>query len=449
VLHISSDDKVQNITVVVGLQFGDEGKGKITDHLSAFHDVVIRYNGGGNAGHTVVTEKGTTKFHLVPSGALRAGTVVLSNGMVIDPIALVEEIKKLKEVNPDVRIEVSRSAHVVTEMHKHLDLAEEDVRKNLRIGTTAQGIGPTYEDKYGRSGIRMSDLLDLSILKEKLRLISRLKQSLFEGSDYLYESKIDDLAVKLLESGKLLKEYLVDSEVTIQAAYDAGKSLMFEGAHGALLDIDFGIYPFVTSSNTIAGALTNDTGFSFRKVKTVVGVAKAYVSKVGNGPFPTEIRGKAAEVLRQIGSEFGTTTGRPRRVGWLDIPALRYSLLLNDADFIALTKLDTLGMLDKIQVGYAYTLNGEPIQHFPKDFRILEKVTVEYKDVQPWGKLGDGILEDVRKNGMAGFPRELREYVSLIEKLSGFPVRIISFGSRRELTFDRSNLGAPDMDQVI
>ena len=446
---IISSDKAQNVTVVVGLQFGDEGKGKITDYLSAFHDVVIRYNGGGNAGHTVVTDKETFKFHLVPSGALRAGTVILSNGMVIDPIALVEEIKKLKTVNSEVKIQVSRSAHVVTDMHKYLDLAEEEVRKNLRIGTTAQGIGPTYEDKYARSGIRMSDLLDITIIKDKLKLIARLKQSLFEGSDFVYESKIDDLALKLHESGKQLKEYFVDCENSIRAAYENGKSLMFEGAHGTLLDIDFGVYPFVTSSNTIAGAMTNDSGFSFRKVKTVVGVAKAYVSKVGNGPFPTEIKGSAADLLRQIGSEYGTTTGRPRRVGWMDIPALRYALLLNDADFIALTKLDTLGMLDKIKIGVSYSLNGKPLDHFPKNFRALEAVSVEYKEVQPWGKLGDETLEEVQKKGMAGFPRELREYVSQVERLSGFPVKIISFGSKRTMTLDRSGLEINGMDQVI
>ena len=294
----------QLVSVVVGLQFGDEGKGKVTDYLSAKHDVVIRYNGGGNAGHTVVTQTGTFKFHLIPSGALQAEVVILTNGMVIDPIALNDEIKRLKELNPKIKIEVSEHASVVTDLHKFLDLAEEDARKALRIGTTAQGIGPTYEDKYGRTGLRMADLLDPVILKEKMLLVTRMKQSLIEGSEFIYESRLDDMVLKLHESGKILKPYLKDTCNSIQKYYSEGKNIMFEGAHGALLDIDFGIYPYVTSSNTVAGAITNDSGFSFRKVREVIGVAKAYVSKVGNGPFPTEIKGKNAEFLRQLGSEY-------------------------------------------------------------------------------------------------------------------------------------------------
>ncbi len=448
-LLISAKNEKGTAAVIVGLQFGDEGKGKITDYLSSFHDVVIRYNGGGNAGHTVVTDKGTFKFHLIPSGAIQSDTVILSNGMVIDVVALVEEIKKIRDVNPSLKIEVSRDAHVVTELHKYLDLAEEDARGALRIGTTAQGIGPTYEDKYGRSGIRISDLLDREILREKLLTITRMKRSLIEGSDYIYESKIDDLVQHLYQAGVAIRECITDTRVAINSAYQSGSSLLFEGAHGALLDIDYGVYPFVTSSNTIAGGISHDAGFSFRKVDIVIGVAKAYTSKVGNGTFPTEIKGRVAESLRQWGGEFGTTTGRPRRVGWLDITALKYALEINDGDFISLTKLDTLGKMEKISIGSSYTLNGDTLEVFPKNFRMLEKVKVEFEEMDSWGELDSGLQEEVTRKGYSGFPKQLREYVSRIEKLSGYPVKIISYGSRRDLTFDRSTFGAKKMDQLI
>lgn len=425
------------ITVVVGLQFGDEGKGKITDYLADNHDFAIRYNGGGNAGHTVVTDKETVKFHLVPSGALRCSNVTMCNGMVIDPTALVEEIKKLKGINPAIRIEISRNAHVVTPLHKYLDLAEEEQRKDLKIGTTAQGIGPTYEDKYGRSGIRMADLSDPAVLRRKLLLMQRLKRSLIEGSEYGYESKVDDLVKQLSDSGEFLKDFIVDTDQILHKALEEKKNLMFEGAHGTLLDIDFGIYPFVTSSNTIAGAITNDSGISFRKVDNVIGVAKAYVSKVGNGPFPTELSGKTAETLRRVGHEYGTTTGRPRRVGWLDIPALRYALKINDTDTIALTNLDTLGQLPELNIGVRYTLDGSEVESMPSSFRILEKIKVEYEGVPTWGSLDQETVEKIHTEGFSGFPRELRNYISRIEKLTGVPVGILSYGNRREMTLQR------------
>lgn len=427
------------ITVVVGLQFGDEGKGKITDYLADHHDYAVRYNGGGNAGHTVVTEKETVKFHLVPSGALRCDNVVLCNGMVIDPSALVQEIKKLQEINPAIKIQISKNAHVVTDLHKYLDLAEEDARKDLRIGTTAQGIGPTYEDKYGRSGIRMCDLSDNAVLRRKLLLITRLKRSLIEGSEYGYESKIDDLVHKLSDSWEFLKDFIVDTDRILLDALRKNQNIMFEGAHGTLLDIDFGIYPFVTSSNTIAGAISNDAGISFRKVDSVIGVAKAYVSKVGNGPFPTELQGKEAETLRRLGSEYGTTTGRPRRVGWLDIPALRYALEINDTDKIALTRVDTLGLLPFANIGVRYTLDGSELDRMPSNFRQLERVQVEYEEMKTWGKMEPETESEIREKGFEALPRELKDYISRIETLSGVRVGIVSYGNRREMTLVRED----------
>ncbi|MGC8609655.1 MAG: adenylosuccinate synthase, partial [Thermoplasmata archaeon] len=325
---------MQEVSVIVGLQFGDEGKGKITDYLSEKYDVVARFNGGTNAGHTVVTQDGTFKFHLVPSGSLRTKMVILGNGMVIDPFALIDEISKIRAVNKNLAVKVSFNAHVVTKMHKILDNMEEKVRSSMSIGTTAQGIGPTYEDKYARTGIRMIDILNEETLKAKIESIYSMKSNLLKDTEYSEKKNRDSMAREIYEAGTILKEYMDYTENALYESYSEGKNILFEGAQGLLLDPDFGFYPFVTSSNTISASSFTGTGFSLRKVKNIIGVAKAYVSKVGEGPFATEIFGEPAEKLREAGGEYGTTTGRPRRVGWLDLPMLKYAIMLDDVDQI-------------------------------------------------------------------------------------------------------------------
>jgi adenylosuccinate synthase len=425
------------LAAVLGMQFGDEGKGKITDYLSENFDVVVRFNGGNNAGHTVVTSQGKFKFHLIPSGSLRSSVVILGNGMVIDPYSLLDEISNLKKANPDVQIKISKMAHVVTPIHKFLDKSEETVRGGLSIGTTAQGIGPTYEDKYARSGIRVVDLLDKEIVSRKLEIIYHMKESLLAGSIYKDQSERDKLAAELHEAGMKLMQYLDYTENLIFRYSQENKSILFEGAQGTMLDIDFGMYPFVTSSNTLAGALSSGSGFPFRKIQRVIGVMKAYVSKVGSGPFPTEIDGDLAVKLRDLGHEYGTTTGRPRRVGWLDLPLLNYSSRLNDVDSFALTNVDTLGKLGEVKVCEKYLQDGKEVDFIPRSLEEIEKIKIGYRTMKPWGNLDVEYIFSKPEGQYERLPVELRDYVELIEGNTGKPVEIISLGERRENTIHR------------
>ncbi len=439
------------IAAVLGLQFGDEGKGKITDFLSGMFHVAVRFNGGGNAGHTVVANGKTYKFHLVPSGSLRCETVVLGNGMVIDPHGLAEEMDKLTASGCSSHIIISKMAHVVTPMHKILDTKEESVRSKLSIGTTAQGIGPTYEDKYARTGIRMVDLLSRDTLMEKVETIYRMKESLLASTDFSRKENREAMVDELYMVGQKLTPFLEYTELEIFRQYRKGKSILFEGAQGTMLDIDFGMYPFVTSSNALAGALSLGAGFPFRKVDYVIGVAKAYMSKVGSGPFPTELEETQAARLRDLGHEFGTTTGRPRRVGWLDIPMLRYSIMMNDVDALAITRLDTLGQMDKIRICTAYRKDGKEIDYIPRSFQEFSGVEMDYMDMEPWGKL-------VQPEGGYTFnalPAALRKYVEKVEELLGIPVDIISLGEGRENTIVRDTSvlnsqaqGTPEHDPI-
>jgi len=428
------------IAAVLGLQFGDEGKGKITDFLSDRFEVAVRFNGGGNAGHTVVAGGRTFKFHLIPSGSLRCQTVILGNGMVIDPFALKDEIQKLRESGGNAEIKISKMAHVVTPMHKELDRKEEELRSKLSIGTTAQGIGPTYEDKYARTGIRMVDLLSRSILNEKIETIYHMKESLLKDTRFSNSSERNALASSLFEIGGYVKQFLDYTENTIYEKFSQGKAILFEGAQGTMLDIDFGMYPFVTSSNALAGALSTGAGFPFRKVDFVLGVVKAYTSKVGAGPFPTEITGKYGDKLRELGHEFGTTTGRPRRVGWLDLPLLKYAIRMNDVDALAITKIDTLGKMDTIKVCTGYRKNGKNIDYIPRNLEEIENLELEVENLNPWGEIDYGKVVD---GGFEGIPDKMRKYIELIVDYLKVPVDIISLGETRNMTVVRegSQLG--------
>ncbi len=424
------------IAAILGLQFGDEGKGKITDFLADRFQVAVRFSGGNNAGHTVVVDGKKYKFRLMSSGSLRSETVILGNGMVIDPFALLDEISALRDSKCKAQIKISKMAHVVTPMHRLLDVKEEQVRSKLSLGTTAQGIGPTYEDKYARTGIRMADLLSLEIIKEKVETIYKMKQSLLADSEFSDEKKREQIANDLYEAGKKLEPYLEYTEVTLRRLYDKGKNIIFEGAQATMLDIDFGMYPFVTSSNALSGAISIGAGFPFRKVDYVLGVAKAYMSKVGAGPFPTEILGKEADDLRELAQEYGTATGRPRRVGWLDLPMLKYSIMLNDVDAIGLTRLDTLGELDRIKVCTSYKRNGVELDYIPRSFKDLEGLELSYTEVKSWGKIDPEII---RKHDYEALPASLKEYVSLIERELKVPVDLLSLGEGRENTMLRNN----------
>ena len=419
------------IGAVLGLQFGDEGKGKISDFLSDKFQVEVRFNGGANAGHTVVANGEKYKFRLVPSGSLRCETVILGNGMVIDPQALIDEISNLKSSRCKARIKISKLAHVVTPMHKELDRKEEEVRSKLSLGTTAQGIGPTYEDKYARTGIRMNDLQNLEILREKIEIIYRMKLNLLSDTEFSDPSVREKVALDLHKSGQELEPYLEYTEATIYDLYQNGKNILFEGAQGTMLDIDFGMYPFVTSSNALAGALSLGAGFPFRRVDYVLGVVKAYMSKVGAGPFPTEIHSELADRLRDVGNEYGTVTRRPRRVGWLDLPMLKYSIRMNDVDAIALTRLDTLGEMDTIKICTSYKKNGKELNYIPRSFKELEELELTFREVESWGKLDPEIL---KKHDYSMLPQKMKDYIRIIEDELKVPVEVLSLGEGRENT---------------
>ncbi|MGP6294288.1 adenylosuccinate synthase [Caldiplasma sukawensis] len=418
--------------VVVGLQFGDEGKGKITDFLTGKDTIIVRYNGGTNAGHTVSVDGKEFKFHLMPAGSLVSQEVFLGNGMVIDPFAFLQEYEKIREENPELKVHISEGANVVTEIHKFIDRAEEESREN-RIGTTSHGIGPTYEEKYSRNGIRIEDLGDKEKLVKKIKLLCRTKKSLLEKSNYSDPAEIDRVAASLYSVWEKIKDYVERTEITLWGYVDSDRNMLFEGANGALLDIDFGTYPFVTSSNTISGAIHNGSGVSMRKIHRVVGVAKAYTTRVGEGPFPTELSGKDGEKLRESGSEYGTTTGRPRRVGWLDLPILKYTTRLNDVDILAITKIDVLGSMKEIKV----------CKDYGKDRGVMEvlqgkvKANPQYEIFDGWGNLAEDEKSMIIERGKGHMPEEMEKYISFIEKIIEKPVKIISLGKNRKTTLVR------------
>lgn len=421
------------ISVILGLQFGDEGKGKITDFISRDYDDVVRFNGGSNAGHTVVINGEKFKFHLIPSGAMQSKGVILGNGMVIDPEELVSEIDLLKKSKKDIEIKISAGAHIVTKMHKCLDKKEEAVRSKLNIGTTSQGIGPTYEDKYARTGIRFIDLSNKEIIADKIETIFNMKRELLKGSIYEDPEERKKMVESLFSYGKLILKYMDYTENIIYNDYRNGKNILFEGAQGGMLDIDFGIYPFVTSSNTLAGAMSTGSGFSFRKVDRVIGVFKAYTSKVGSGPFPSEILNDST--LRDLGSEYGTTTGRPRRVGWLDLPLLKYTSMMNDVDSLAITKVDVLGQLKTIKVATKYTIDGNEIDYFPRRLEDFDKLKVEYMEFPGWGGIEN--QDAILSGGYEELPANMKKFLEFIEKETGKSIDIISLGEDRKMTITK------------
>ncbi len=410
---------------IVGLQWGDEGKGKITDYFAANVDCVVRYQGGNNAGHTVVIGDKKYKFHLMPSGVLQGKKVVIGNGVVVDPEVLLNEIDMLKENGFGVNLLVSDRANVIMPYHRMLDGAEENLLGNRKIGTTKRGIGPCYSDKIARHGIRMGDLLNEEELREKLERLLPIKQRIME----LYGlKKIDEekLIESYLEYGRRLEKYIGDTIYYLNSIID-DKKVLFEGAQGTLLDIDYGTYPFVTSSNPVAGGICTGSGISPKKIERIIGVAKAYVTRVGMGPMPTEEKGEIGEYLAEKGGEIGTTTGRKRRCGWIDLVALKYACMINGVDEIALTKLDVLDGLKEVKICVAYDCEGKEITRFPSSLSLLKKCKPVYETVPGW----DGVKGGKEYKEL---PENARKYVEYISEYLGIDVSIISTGARREDT---------------
>ena len=414
--------------VIVGAQWGDEGKGKVIDLLAERADVVIRFQGGNNAGHTIVRDEEVWKFHLIPSGILYPGRkCVIGNGVVVDPKVLTDEIDGLRGRGVDLSgLRVSANAHLIMPYHLLLDTAGETKLGQNQIGTTRRGIGPCYADKAARLGIRMQDLLDEKILKKKI--VAALEPKRLSLRPFAKDPALDlqTMTEQYLTFGHVLEQYVADTARMVWDSLDAGLNVLFEGAQGTLLDIDHGTYPFVTSSNPIAGAACTGTGVGPRDIDEIWGITKAYATRVGAGPFPTELDDEFGDSMREAGGEYGTTTGRARRVGWIDLVALRYAVRLNSLTHLAITKLDVLSGLGSLKVCTAYRGNERRFAEFPYHQSVLHQVEGEYEELPGW----DEDLGAVRSE--ADLPDTARDYLAFISDFLGVPIALIGVGPGRE-----------------
>lgn len=422
-----------SVTIIVGAQWGDEGKGKIVDLLSREADIVARYQGGANAGHTLVIGSQKYVLHLIPSGILHPGVqCVIGNGVVIDPVALMDEIATLTAngISISGRLFISHRAHLIMPYHKLLDTARERTSE-APVGTTGRGIGPAYIDKASRSGIRIVDLLNRETLSEKLRLNLAEKNTVLKKLYDQPELDIEKIIQEYVSFDTQIDPFITDTAQFLNEAVRAGKRILLEGAQGALLDMDHGTYPFVTSSNPTSGGACTGLGLPPTAVSTILGVVKAYSTRVGNGPFPTELSDETGERLRSIGSEFGATTGRPRRCGWLDAVALQYSVMINGISEIALTKMDVLNDFPSLQICTGYRLQGKKVKFFPADSVTLEQVEPEYETLAGWQCSLAGIR---RYNDL---PVQAQRYIQRVEELTGAAVTYISTSPDRDDTIIR------------
>ncbi len=420
-----------SVTILVGSQWGDEGKGKIVDILSDRYDIVARYQGGANAGHTIVIGDTEYILHLIPSGILREGReCVIGNGVVIDPNALLDEIKFLEKhgINIKGRLFISQNAHLIMPYHKILDSIRES--GDNKIGTTGRGIGPCYIDKYDRKGIRIVDLLNKKVLEEKIRTNIEEKNNIIKKLYDKEELDVDAIVEEYLAFDEAIDQYITDVPSYLDAAIKDGKSILMEGAQGALLDVDHGTYPYVTSSHPTSGGACTGVGIPPTQVTSVFGIVKAYTTRVGLGPFPTEMLGDEGEQLRQWGHEFGATTGRPRRCGWFDAFLVNYSRMINGISKVAITKLDVLSNLDEIKVCIGYELNGKKLNSFPTSVDILDKVTPIYETLPGWKT----DITEIRN--YEDLPAETKNYLGFISEKSGFEIGIISVGPKRSQTIE-------------
>ena len=416
--------------VVVGTQWGDEGKGKITDFLSKKADAIARFAGGDNAGHTIKIGDETYKLHLIPSGIFYQDKVsVIGNGLVVNPKSLVTELNGLHARNIDTsNLRISNRAHIILPYHIHQDKVEEASRGDKKIGTTAKGIGPCYQDKVARNGIRMADLLDKEVFEQKLRENLALKNRLFEKFYEVEGLNFDDIFEEYYAYGQQLAQYVTDTSKVLNDILDEGGKVLFEGAQGVMLDVDQGTYPFVTSSNPVAGGVAIGAGVGPNAVGRVVGVCKAYTSRVGDGPFPTELFDEVGHQIREVGREYGTTTGRPRRIGWFDSVVVRHSRRVSGITDLALNSIDVLSGLETVKICTAYNLNGEIITEYPANLHIIEKCKPVYEELPGWSEDITGV------RSLEELPVNARKYVERIVELTGIQLMTFSVGPAREQT---------------
>jgi len=422
------------LDVLLGLQWGDEGKGKIVDVLTPKYDIIARFQGGPNAGHTLEFEGIKHVLHTIPSGIFRDGVMnLVGNGVVIDPVVFQAELDKLEPFNIDykARLVISKKAHLILPSHRLLDAASEASKGKDKIGSTLKGIGPTYMDKTGRNGLRVGDIYSPNFKAKYNALVEKHKSMLERYPDFKYD--LSETEGAWMDSIERLRELTaVDSEHYINEAIKAGKSILAEGAQGTMLDIDFGTYPFVTSSNTVTAGTCTGLGVAPTRIGNVIGIFKAYCTRVGSGPFPTELEDAVGEKIRKEGFEFGATTGRPRRCGWVDIPALKYAIMINGASELSMMKADVLDNFESIRVCTHYMIDGERYDHFPYDVTDME-VTPVYEDIKGWN------CDTTKLTSFDDAPVELKSYVSYLEQKLEVPITIVSVGPDRTQTLDNKH----------
>ena len=427
---LEEKENIMATAMVIGAQWGDEGKGKIVDYLAAKADVVVRSQGGNNAGHTVVTGGKAYPLRLMPSGIMYPGTIcIVGTGVVVDPKSFLEEMEKLEAQGINAKhLQISTRAQVVFPYHIRLDEAEEMRKGSRKLGTTKNGIGPCYADKINRIGIRMCDLMDKEVFAEKLKYNVEQKNMLLEKLYGMEGFDYEQMLIDYLGYAEKLRPYVKDTNYTVQTLVREGKNVLFEGAQASMLDCDNGTYPFVTSSHPTAGGACIGAGIGPHMMQNIFGVVKAYSTRVGEGPFPTEQMNEIGDRIRDIAHEFGTVTGRPRRVGWLDARAVRYAAALNSFDYLAITRLDILDELEEIKVCVGYEYERKPVKEYPADLKFLSKVTPVYKTYKGWKEKISAIRDYDR------LPALCKEYLADISKEIGVPIGIVSVGPSREET---------------
>lgn len=417
--------------VIVGAQWGDEGKGKVVDIFTEYADLIIRFQGGNNAGHTIVVDGEKTVLHLIPSGILHPNKkCIIGNGVVVDPEVLIEEMETLKEKGrfEDERLLISEDAHLIMPYHKRMDAAKESMRGSRKIGTTGRGIGPAYEDKTARTGIRFADLMDEAVFRDKLKNTLMEKNYVLVNLMHQPGFEIHEIYDSYMHYAERLGRYVVNTSIYINDEIKKGKNVLFEGAQGTLLDVDHGTYPYVTSSSTVAGGACCGAGVGPTHIDRVIGISKAYTTRVGEGPFPTELGDLTGDWLREKGQEYGATTGRPRRCGWLDAVVLRHAARVNGLSGMAITKLDILSGLNKVKICTGYRFEGKSYDEFPSNPRVLAGAEPVYEEMEGW-------TEDLTSvKDFDSLPDNTKKYIKRIEELSGIEATLISVGMERDQT---------------
>ena len=420
-----------NIVVVIGAQWGDEGKGKVTDYFAARANYIVRFQGGNNAGHTIILDDKTVKLHLIPSGVLhKECKLIIGNGVVIDPRVLIKELNMLKKEGLSTNLLISDRAHLIMPYHVDIDYHLTNYQNELAAGSTRSGIAPVYADKLYRHGLRVADLLNKDLFETRLKKSFDFNKALVEKVfNEKFNHNYEEILKEFLGYGSVIKQYIANVTEVLSSAVEKNEQIMFEGAQGACLDVDHGLYPYTTSSNTIAGQIEAGGGVGLNTSKKIVGIAKAYLTYVGRGPFPTEIKGELEDKIRDVGQEYGTTTGRARRVGWIDLVQLKFANQLNDFSEIILTKVDVLSGLKNIKLCVGYKVNGKDFTGVPSDIHNFKNIEPVYETLPGWGSLPNHI------KSLNQCPDELKNFVARVEEVAGVKVSLISYGPDRNQTF--------------